>query len=377
MRLVGPLSGGLLLLAILVWLPSRLVLTPVDGTVLAHGRIERLETAASGAPAALVVLLEGARADERLLADLGSLPAGTPPYRVGDEVVVGISEGPEGEWIAVTDRWRVPLLGGLLGLFALLVVLVAGVRGIRALVALAVTVGILMRLLLPGLVAGLPPVPLAIGSGVAVTAITLLLTEGARRSTLAAALGTAGALAAAGAVASAASALGSFSPLAGSEETAFLSSVAAGVDLGGLLLAGLILGAVGVLDDVTVTQAVTVEELAAADPAAARLELARRAMRIGRAHIGATVNTLVLAYAAASLPLLLLLTAAPAPLGALASGEAIAIELVRGLAGSIGIVLAVPLTTLLAALLVAPSPLTGSGSDPGSGRGARDRYLES
>jgi uncharacterized membrane protein len=120
------------------------------------------------------------------------------------------------------------------------------------------------------------------------------------------------------------------------------------VDLGGLLLASVILGALGVLDDVTITQAVTVEELIRSDPAASRGTVVARAMNIGRSHIAATVNTLVLAYVAASLPLLLLFALAAQPIGALASSETVAVEIVRAVVGSMGIVLAVPFTTFVA-----------------------------
>jgi uncharacterized membrane protein len=141
-----------------------------------------------------------------------------------------------------------------------------------------------------------------------------------------------------------------FSPLMGSEELGNLGTVlGADVTLSGLLMAAIILGALGVLDDVTITQATTVEELALADPLADRGTLVRRAMNVGRSHIAATVNTLVLAYVAASIPLLLLFSVSPQPIGALASTEAIAIEIVRSLVGSIGIVLAVPFTTVVAA----------------------------
>jgi uncharacterized membrane protein len=127
-------------------------------------------------------------------------------------------------------------------------------------------------------------------------------------------------------------------------------------DLGGLLLAGVILGALGVLDDVTITQAATVAELAEADPLASRAALAGRAMNVGRSHIAATVNTLVLAYVAASLPLLLLFAVGGQTPATIASTELVAIEIIRALVGSIGIVAAVPFTTFVAAWLVPRPP---------------------
>ena len=144
-----------------------------------------------------------------------------------------------------------------------------------------------------------------------------------------------------------------FSLLQGAEEAGYLSGIlGTSIDLGGLLLAAIIFGALGVLDDVTITQAATVAELAEADPRASRAELVSRARNVSRSHIAATLNTLVLAYVAASLPLLLLFAVGRQAPSIIASTELVAVEVVRALIGSIGIVAAVPLTTLIAARLV-------------------------
>jgi uncharacterized membrane protein len=124
-----------------------------------------------------------------------------------------------------------------------------------------------------------------------------------------------------------------------------------------------IFGALGVLDDVTVTQAATVHELHEADPRVGRWSLFRRSMNVGRSHIAATVNTLVLAYVGASLPLLVLFAAGRQDPLLIASGEVVAVEVVKALVGSIGIVAAVPVTTAIAVLLMGRSlPLVGEGS---------------
>jgi uncharacterized membrane protein len=161
--------------------------------------------------------------------------------------------------------------------------------------------------------------------------------------------------------------LARFTPLRGSESAGFLVSLGgAEVDLGGLVLAAVIFGALGVLDDVTVTQASTVEELHRADPRVGIWPLAGRAMNVGRSHIAATVNTLVLAYVGASLPLIVLLAAGQQDPLLILSGEVMAVEVVRSLVGSIGIVAAVPLTTAIAVLLVgrgARLPLQDAGQE--------------
>jgi uncharacterized membrane protein len=216
----------------------------------------------------------------------------------------------------------------------------------------------------PLLLAGWAPLPLAVGAATLVTLATFLLTEGARRSTLAAAAGTFIALGLAAGLAALANGVAQFTELQGSEAAAFLQSVGReGLDLGGLLLAAVIFGALGVLDDVTVTQAATVHELHEADPRAGRWSLFQRSMNVGRSHIAATVNTLVLAYVGASLPLLVLFAAGRQDPLLIASGEVVAVEVVKALVGSIGIVAAVPVTTAIAVLLMGRSlPLVGEGS---------------
>jgi len=186
-----------------------------------------------------------------------------------------------------------------------------------------------------------------------VTIVTFVLTEGLRPQTIAAAIGTFASLALVAGLAIVFDELARFTTLRGSEDASYLQAVGVGqIDIGGLILAAIIFGALGILDDVTVTQAATVTELHEADPSAGRAVLAGRAMNVGRSHIAATVNTLVLAYVGASLPLIVLFAAGRQDPFLTASSEVVAVEVVRALAGSIGIVAAVPLTTAIAAFLV-------------------------
>jgi uncharacterized membrane protein len=137
------------------------------------------------------------------------------------------------------------------------------------------------------------------------------------------------------------------------ETVSFLQLGSAEIDVTGLLLAGIVIGALGVIDDVTVTQVSAVWELHATDPDASARQLYRSAITIGRDHIASTVNTLVLAYAGASLPLLLILVTQAEGAGLLLNRELLAVEVLRALVGSIGIVAAVPLTTAVAAIVAA------------------------
>jgi uncharacterized membrane protein len=154
--------------------------------------------------------------------------------------------------------------------------------------------------------------------------------------------------------------LAQFSGLAG-EESLYLT-LFGGIDVAGLLLAGIVLGALGALDDVTVTQASTVWEVRRANPTLGVGELTAAGLRVGRDHIASTVNTLLLAYAGASIPLLLLFGLSQQSLGTIANSEVVAVEIVRTLVGSIGLVTAVPITTWLAArtvIRIPPQELTG------------------
>jgi uncharacterized membrane protein len=350
--------GGLLILVALALVPDLGPAATADPSIrLDHGRITAIgETDPEiGAQPASVLLLDGPRVGETVTADLEAPGprALSAPYVVGEEVVVQVSVAPDGEFFAVSDRWRLPLLQWVVGAFSLLVVLVGGWRGVRALIALLLTIGVVVKIVLPLLLAGWEAVPLAVVSASLVTVVTLLLTEGLRRSSLAAAIGTFGALALTAVLAAIVATAARFSLLQGSEETGYLQGlVGASFDLGGLFLAAVIFGALGVLDDVTITQAATVAELADADPRASRSTLVSRAMNVGRSHIAATLNTLVLAYVAASLPLLLLFAVGRQSPATIASTELVAIEVIRALVGSMGIVAAVPFTTVVAAWLV-------------------------
>jgi uncharacterized membrane protein len=358
---------GLALLAGLWLVPD---LTPGDaipavGQESLHGRIvEELGTDASGLPRFAVEVLDGAEAGSRIEAavqDAGTALPGSSrrePYAVGDEVVVARFTGPAGGAAFITEPWRIPMLAVVAAAFAAVVLVIGGVRGARSLIALALTLALVIKLVVPLLLRGIDPIVLAVGGGALVTLATLLLTEGWGRVTASALFGTLAALAVTAGLAAAFTAAAEFTALQGSEEIAFLIPlVGERIDLQGILLAATVFGALGVLDDVTVTQAATVEQLHHADPAASRRTVMARAMRVGRSHIAATVNTLMLAYLGAGLPLLLLFALGGQDPASVLNSEIVAVEVIRALVGSIGIVAAVPLTTAVAvALIVRASP---------------------
>lgn len=257
---------------------------------------------------------------------------------------------------------RLQSLYVLLGIFVAAVLLFGGRQGLRSLAALAGGFVVIAYVLMPGLLAGWPPLPASFLVATAILAVAIFLTHGANRESLAAFLGTVLAVLATGVFAILAV---SFTQLSGfaAEEAVYLNFNTQGtLDFTGLLLGAIVIGTLGVLDDVAVTQAAVVGELFSARPGMGRLEAYRRALRVGREHVGALVNTLVLAYTGASLPLLLLFYTASAEPTSILNMEIVATEVVRAVVGSLGLILAVPLTTGLAVWLLHGRPRTGGHS---------------
>jgi uncharacterized membrane protein len=353
-------AGLLLLLAIGFLLPD-LTPPPTQPPALEvfRGRIVAVLPATDDptAPDVSILVLDGRLQGQTIDGNLQG-PSGSealPRYQIGDEVIVNASpnpDTPDKPFIAVADLYRIPVLALLVALFAVAVTVVGGWRGVRSLIALALTLAVIVKIVVPLIIAGRDPVWVAIIAATAVTIVTLLLTEGAHTRTVAAVIGTFGSLALVAVLAVVFDELARFTALRGSEDATYLQAVGLNdVDIGGLLLAAIIFGALGILDDVTVTQAATVAEIHDANPSLGRLALARRGMNVGRSHIAATVNTLVLAYVGASLPLIVLFAAGRQNPLLTASMEVVAVEIVRALVGSIGIVAAVPLTTAVAVAL--------------------------
>ena len=294
---------------------------------------------------------EGPRAGEEALARVTILTgnAAAQGMEAGDEVVVSITEGFDGsEIVAVSEPYRLPALGLLLLVFGLVMILVGGWQGLRALVGLGLTVILVAKFFIPLLLSGIPPVPLAIALALVVTSATIVLTEGLTRVGVVAIAGTFGGLVITALLAGLLSGAVAFSDLTVGQVAYFTTSTGEPLDVSGILLAAIILGAVGVLDDVTVTQAATVDEFSIRHPQPPII-LWRRATRVGRSHIAATTNTLFMAYVGASLPALIFFVVVAEPALLTLNRELLALEVVRTLVGSIGIVLAMPLTTAIAA----------------------------
>lgn len=276
---------------------------------------------------------------------------GQPRLNEGDAVFLSSTTGEDGTvTYQYADKDRRLLLGVLGLVFGAAVVGLGRMRGLAALAGLALSVAILLWFILPAIVQGEDAVLVALVGGGAIALISLYLAHGYNPLTHVAALGAFSALILTTGLSWVTVAVARFSGLA-TEEAFFLLSIP-DVDLSGLLLAGVVLGAIGALDDVTVTQASAVWEVHGANPSLDSSDLYQAGIRVGRDHIVSTVNTLLLAYAGASLPLLILFTLSDQPLGFVASSEVVAVEIVRTLVGSIGLVAAVPMTTWLSSRVV-------------------------
>lgn len=231
--------------------------------------------------------------------------------------------------------------------FALALVAFARWRGVSALAGLVVTFGLLVYFVVPAILGGESPLLVAIVGSAAIMLIVLYLTHGFSLSTTVAVLGTLISLTLTGVLSSATVSAMHLTGMTDDISTSVGLSLS--INMQGLLLAGIVIGSLGVLDDVTVTQAATVTELAEANPAYGFKDLYRAAERVGRSHIASVVNTIVLAYAGSSLPLLILIIAGGDSLGGIVSDQVIAQEIARSAVGTLGLIAAVPVTTLLAA----------------------------
>lgn len=252
---------------------------------------------------------------------------------------------------AFFDYERTWALVALAAVFAVVIVAVARWRGLRALIGIVVAFAVLVVFLLPALRDGAAAVPVSLVASAAILYAVIYLAHGVSLRTSAALLGTLVSLLLAAVLSWAAIELAHLTGLSedqNNEVAAYLGNVS----ITGLLLAGFIIGSLGVLNDVTVTQASAVFELA--EHGGTRRSVFVGAMRVGRDHIASTVYTLVLAYAGSALPLLLLFSVANRSLGDVLTGESVAIEIARSAVGGIALALSVPLTTGIAAVLATP-----------------------
>jgi uncharacterized membrane protein len=248
-------------------------------------------------------------------------------------------------------------------LFVIVALLVGRLRGARSLIGLGASLAIVLVFIVPAILDGRSPLAVAVVGSLAVMLVTMGLAHGIGPKSAAAALGTSIALLVTVVLALLFTDLAHLSGFT-SEEATFLQLSDSSLSLTGLVVAGIVIAALGVLDDLTLTQSSAVLALRHANPTLRARALYGRALDVGRDHITATINTLVLAYVGASLPILLLFSVGDLPFGDTINQEVIAEQVVATLVGSIGLMSAVPITTALAALLavrIPPASLADAG----------------
>ncbi len=380
---------GVVALLGLAWLWPRGPVLPADEDAppledLIAGEIHSLElvdgepdeiAGISGEVAILEVdLREGPDAGQRIELEVNT--DGFPPIEVGDRVLLDRTTDVDGDVrYFITDFPRLPTLFWLLGLFVVTVLVISRWHGLRSLIGLGLSLFLVVRFVVPAIIAGTSPPLVALVGAMAIMIITLYLTHGVNEMTTSAIVGTGGALVLTVGLGVLFIDRGRITGFA-SDDAVFARFAVENLDLQGLVLAGLIIAALGVLDDVTISQASTVFALHDTDRSLSWRALFSRAMRVGRDHIASVVNTLFLAYTGASIALLLLFYTGGVPALEILNSEVLAEEIIKTVVGSLGLIAAVPFTTALAASVAvgrdpdAP-PLGARHTHHGSGGAAR------
>jgi len=269
--------------------------------------------------------------------------------RPGDQILVTIGSRPDGVLtVYFADFVRINSILWLVAIFIVTILVLSRWKGLRSLLSMALSLAVIVGYIIPHILAGEGPLRVSITGAIVLLMVTLYLTYGWNLKTHAAVLGMVIVLLLTGALA----ALFVYTTRltgSGDENALFLMQMLkTQINLRGLLLGGMIIGALGVLDDLVTTQSSAVFELHHINPSLGFGELYRSVMRIGQDHVAATVNTLVLAYAGAALPMLLMFSLGRGNYGTFVNFEFVAEEIVRTIVGSLGLIAAVPLTTAIA-----------------------------
>lgn len=270
------------------------------------------------------------------------------------------------DYWSVANPYRLNVLFALGAIFVFLIIIFGGMQGLRGLASLLGSMLLIFFVLMPGILHGYSPIFVSIGVSALIILVGSYITHGFNRTTTAAIFGMLATVILTGTLAYYFVHAAHLSGLATEEEVSLNFDTYGTIDMLGLLFGGIMIGLLGVLYDIAIGQAIAVEELLRAGVHMTRLQVYARAIRIGREHIGALVNTLAIAYVGTALPLLLLAQESSS-YGFLysANSEIFATEIVRILIGSIGLIFAVPVTTLIASYMLhgrvsaAASPQTG------------------
>jgi len=316
-----------------------------EGQVDLGGTLQRYQVAR-------VEILEGEYAGILMEIDYGQrqVLSGNVYLNEGEEILVTLGKRPDGVITTYyAEHVRTTPLLWLLATFVVAILLISRWKGLRSLLSMAFSLFVIIRYIIPHILVGEDPVQVSIIGSAILLGVTLYLTYGWNLKTHSAVMGMFLVLILTGLIAWIAVVFTRLTG-AGEEDALFLIQMLdSQINLRGLLLGGMIIGALGVLDDLVTTQASAVFELQHVKPDLGFRDLYNAAMRIGQDHVTATVNTLVLAYAGASLPMLLMFSLGRGDYSYLVNFSFVAEEIVRTLVGSLGLIAAVPLTTVLSA----------------------------
>lgn len=330
---------------ILLLSPFTACATTSSFSTLLEARIEKIEKTAVS-----LTILSGDLRGKNVTVENTLKTARTVQFKEGDTVILTYSRSPQGkESFYVTDYDRKPALVTLTALFFLVIIAITRKQGVAAILSMIISLFFIIKLIIPSIMANNNPFTVALLVSLFFVPITYFLSHGINKKTGVAILSTFITLLF---IAFLAVLFSDLAKLTGfeSEEATFLQNIQAGLNIKGILLAGIIIGAVAVLNDITISQSSVVASLRSANPSLTFGQLYSRSMVVGRDHIASLVDTLILVYAGAFLPLFLLFYNSHVATLLVVNQEIIATEVVRTLVSSIGIVAAVPITTYLACL---------------------------
>ena len=299
-------------------------------------------------------ILDGKYKDEIFLSQnyISSNMAYNIHVEPGDKVVVLIDEYEDYVEVYVSDYVRQNYLYYLLATFIFFIVSIGREKGLKAVVTLGITILLILKVFLPGILKGINPIPLSIGISILITLITILVISGLNSKSISAIVGTISGVLVAGLIAYF---IGNKIKLTGlsGEEATMLMYTPQGIefDFRGLLFSGIILGALGAIMDIGMSISSSIEEIHLANPDLNQKELFTAGMNVGKDIMGTMTNTLILAYAGASIPILLLFMSYETSLIKIMNLDVIASEVVRSLSGSIGLILTIPLTAYISSRL--------------------------
>lgn len=334
---------------------------PVRGKVLEILSEEVEETSYAEGETTTIQMIEleltsGEHKGEKLIVEnyIDSMFAYNIEVEEGDNVLVYLEKDENGEIIKgyVSEIVRDKYLVYLVIIFFLLLIIVGGLKGVKSIITLLITAFAVLKVMLPLILKGYNPIYLSIGISVVVIAISLIIISGFNKKALAAIIGTSGGVLIAGIITLIIGSLANLTGL-GSEEAQMLSLIPQGdsFNFKGILFAGIILGALGAVMDVSMSIASSMNEIKIANPNITGKQLIKSGMNVGKDIMGTMSNTLILAYSGGSIHLMLLLMAHDFSITEIINRDMIASEIVRALAGSIGLIFTIPITAIVAASL--------------------------